>query len=52
MGTSLDAGYGPKVIIVRPYGNRERYSKYCYVALVLLGWDLMVKQKDCIQGLQ
>lgn len=51
MQTSLDADYGPKVIIVRPKGNKVRYSKYCCVALVLLWWDLMVKQKDCIQGL-
>lgn len=50
MGTSLDTDYGPKLILVRPYGNRERYWKYYYVALVLLGWDLMVKLKDCIQG--
>lgn len=34
MVTSLGADYGPKVNIVRPYGGKERYSKYCCVTKV------------------
>lgn len=39
MGTSLDVDYRPKVVIARPKGNRERYSKIMYFGAAGMGFN-------------